>query len=95
MLFHQAVCVTKFDQSECVISRVIFALGKSRFQRAVYGEIFALLQACVGNFDTIPPWKVVGTLNLDNSYVTFKYCAFLSVYDKFELLGDVQTAMVI
>ena len=89
------MCVTKFDQSECVISRVIFALGKSRFQRAVYGEIFALLQACVGNFDTIPPWKVVGTLYLDNSYVTFKYCAFLSVYDKFELLGDVQTAMMV
>ena len=25
----QAVCVTRFDQSECVICRVIFALGKS------------------------------------------------------------------
>ena len=29
----QAVWVTRFDQSECVICRVIFALGKSRFQR--------------------------------------------------------------
>ena len=34
--FHQAVCVTKFDQSECVISRVIFALGKSRSFSEVY-----------------------------------------------------------
>ena len=54
------------------------------------GEIFALFQACVGNFDTIPPWKVVGTLYLDSSCVTFKYFAFLSVCDKFELLGHVQ-----
>ena len=29
----QAVCVTRFDQSEYVICRVIFALGRSRFQR--------------------------------------------------------------
>ena len=36
-------------------------------------------QACVGNFDSIPPWKVVGTLSLDSSYVAFKYFAFLSV----------------
>ena len=36
-------------------------------------------QACVGNFDSIPPWKVVGTLPLDSSYVAFKYFAFLSV----------------
>ena len=27
--------------------------------RGVCGEIFALFQACVGKFDTIPPWKVV------------------------------------
>ena len=58
------------------------------------GEIFALFQACVGNFDTIPPWKVVGTLYLDSSCVTFKYFAFLSVCDKFELLGHVQAAMM-
>ena len=32
----QAVCVTRFDQSECVICRVIFALGKSRFQKYMY-----------------------------------------------------------
>ena len=36
-------------------------------------------QASVGNFDSIPPCKVVGTLYLDSSYVTFKYFAFLSV----------------
>ena len=71
----------------------------SRSERAVFrgicGEIFALFQACVGNFDTIPPWKVVGTLYLDSSCVTFKYFAFLSVCDKFELLGHVQAAMMI
>ena len=58
----------------------------------VYGEIFAFFQACVGNFDTTPQWKVVGTLYLDSSYVTFKYFAFLSVCDKFELLGHIQFA---
>ena len=63
--------------------------------KGVRGEIFALFQACVGNFDTIPPWKVVGTLYLDSSCVTFKYFAFLSVCDKFELLGHVQAAMMI
>ena len=52
--------------------------------RAVYGEIFVSFQACVGNFHTIRPWKVVGTLYVDSSYVTFKYFAFLSVCDKFE-----------
>ena len=57
--------------------------------------MFALFQACVGNFDTIPPWKVVETLYLDSSCVTFKCFAFLSVYDKFELLGHVQAAMMI
>jgi len=59
------------------------------------GKIFALFQACVGNFDSIPPWKFVGTLYLDSSGVSFKSVAFLSVCDKFELLGDVQTAMMI
>ena len=71
----------------------------SRLERAVVrgicGEIFALFQACVGNFDTIPPCKVVGTLNLDSSRVTFKYFAFLSFCDTFELLGHVQAAMMI
>ena len=47
--------------------------------RVVYGEIFALFQAYVGNFDAIPPWKVVGILYLDISYVTLKYFVFLSV----------------
>ena len=36
-------------------------------------------QACVGNFDSIPPWKVVGGLYLDSSYDTFKYFAILRV----------------
>ena len=36
-------------------------------------------QAWIDNFDTIPPWKVVGTLYLDSSYVTFKYNVFLGV----------------
>ena len=70
-----------------------------RFQRSVfrgvYGEIFALFQACVGNFHTIRPREVVGTIYLDSSYVTFKYFAFLSVCHKFELLGHVQAAMMI
>ena len=57
--------------------------------------IFAFFQAFVGNFDTIPHWKVVGTLYLDSSYVTYKYFAFLSVCDEFELLGHVQAAMMI
>ena len=35
--------------------------------RGVCAEIFALFHACVGNFDTILPWKVVGTLYLDSS----------------------------
>ena len=63
--------------------------------RVVYGENFALLQAWMGTLDTIPPWKGVGTLNFDSSYVTFKYFAFLSVCDKFELLGHVQAATMI
>ena len=32
----QDVRVTRFDQSECVICRVIFAFGKSRFQRCIW-----------------------------------------------------------
>ena len=36
-------------------------------------KIFALFQAFVGNFHTIPLWKVVGTLYLDISYVNFNY----------------------
>ena len=62
--------------------------------RGICGEILALFQVRVGNLDTIPPWKVVGTLYLNSSCVTFKYFAFLSVCDKFELLGHVQAAMM-
>ena len=52
--------------------------------RGICVEIFALFQACVGNFDTIPPRKVVGKLYLDSGCVIFKYFAFLSVCEKFE-----------
>ena len=34
-------------------------------------------------------------INLDGSRVTFKYFAFLSFCDTFELLGHVQAAMMI
>ena len=61
--------------------------------RGICGEIFALFQAWVSNFDTIPPWKVVGTLYLDSSCFTFKYFAFLNVWEKFELIGHVQAAV--
>ena len=75
---------------------MIFAVALERAVfRGICGEIFALFQVCVGNFDTIRPWKVVGTLYLDSSCVSFKYFAFLSVCDKFELLGHVQSAMMI
>ena len=75
----------------------LFVEWFSRLERAdvVYGVNFALFQAWIGNFDTIPPWIGVGTLNFDSSYVTFKYFAFLSVCDKFELLGQVQAATTI
>ena len=60
--------------------------------RGVYGEIFALFQACVVNFHTIPQWKV----NCWNFIlITFKDFAFLSVCYKFELLDHVQAAMMI
>ena len=72
-----------------------FSCLKRAAFRGICVEIFALFQVCVGNFDTIPPWKVVGTLYLDSSCVIFKYFAFLSVCDKFDLLGHVQAAMMI
>ena len=72
-----------------LVCRMIFALAKRRFQ------IFPLFQACVGNFHTIRPWKVVGTLNVDSSYVTFKCFAFLSICDKYEFLGHVQVTTMI
>ena len=46
-------------------------------------------------FSLYSKWKVVATFYLDNTYVTFKYFAFLNVCDKFELLGHVQAAMMI
>ena len=63
------MCVTRFYQSESVICRVIFALGNGAVSRVVYDEIFALFQAWVGNFDTIPPSKVVGTPFFYSSYL--------------------------
>ena len=57
----------------------LFVEWFSRLERAVFrvvhGEIFPLFQAWISNFDTIPPWHY--TLYLVNSYVTFKYFAFL------------------
>ena len=89
-----ALCVTRFDQSEYDFVKWWSSL-KGAFFRGVHGKALALFQGCVGNFDTIPPWKFVGTFYLDSSYVTFKYFAFLSVCDKFQLLGHVQGAMMI
>ena len=81
---------------ECFSESVeLFSRLERAVFRGVYGEIFAFFQACVGNFDTIPQWKVVGTLYLDSSYVTFKYFAFLSICDKFELLGHIRFASLI
>ena len=65
--------------------------------RGIFGEIFALFQACGGNFNTILPWKVVRTLYINSSCVTlksFNKFAFLSVCNKSELLGHVQAAMI-
>ena len=73
---------------------MIFALGKGCFQRCVWWN-FRFIRSFVGNFHTIRPWAFVGTLYLDDSYVNFKYFAFLSVCDKFELLGNVHAAMMI
>ena len=56
---------------------------------------FSLFSKLVEVISTLPPWKVVGTLYLDSSCVSFKHFAFLSVWDKFELLGHVQVAMKI
>ena len=73
---------------------MIFALGKGCFQRCVWWN-FRFIRSFVGNFHTIRPWTFVGTLYLDGSYVNFEYFAFLSVCDKFELLGNVHAAMMI
>ena len=73
---------------------MIFALGKGCFQRCVWWN-FRFIRSFVGNFHTIRPWTFVGTLYPDGSYVNFKYFAFLSVCDKFELLGNVHAAMMI
>ena len=75
------VCVCRMMQNRRCASRdstnqnASFVEWFSRVERAVFrgicGEIFALFHVCVGNFDTIPPWKVVGTLHLDSSCVSF------------------------
>ena len=43
---YQAVYVMRFDQSECVICRVIFALGKSRFQRYMWWNFRFIPSLC-------------------------------------------------
>ena len=43
---YQAVCVTRFDQSECVICRVIFALGKRGFQRYMWWNFRLIPSLC-------------------------------------------------
>ena len=55
----------RFDQSECVICRVIFALGNGAVFRVVYDEIFAFFQAWVGNLTLYRHEKL-----FDSSYVT-------------------------
>ena len=69
--------------SDSTNQNALFVEWFERMERAIFsrctGEVFALFQACVGNFDTIPQSKVVGTPYLDSSYVYFKYFAFLSV----------------
>ena len=55
----QAVCVTTFDQSEWIER---FSRLEGAVFRYVYGETFGLLHSCVGNFDSISSWKVVGTM---------------------------------
>ena len=88
-------CIVFFYKIRRCASRdstnALFVKWFLRLERAVFrgicDEIFALFQACVGNFDTIPPWKVVGTLYLASSCVTFKDFALLSVCDEFELLA--------
>ena len=82
-------CASRDSTNQNVSFVEWFSRSERAFFRGICGEIFALFQACVSNFDAIPPWKVVGTLYLDSSCVTFKYFAFLSVCDKFELLGPV------
>ena len=87
----QAVCVTRSTNQNALFVACFSPLERA-VVRVVYGENFALLQAWIGNLDTIPPWIGVWTLNFDSSYVTFKYFAFLSICDQFELLGHVQAA---
>ena len=55
-------------------------------------EIFSLYSQLVFVISTLYRG---GTLYLDSSRVTFKYFAFLSFCDTFELLGHVQAAMMI
>ena len=77
------LCMRKCASSDSTNQNALFVEWFERMERAIFsrctGEVFALFQACVGNFDTIPQSKVVGTPYLDSSYVYFKYFAFLSV----------------
>ena len=50
----QAVWVTRFDQTESVICRVTVSRLERAIFRGICGEIVALFQIFVSNFDTIP-----------------------------------------
>ena len=81
------MCVTRFDQSECAIcnQKEWFSRLQRFFLELYMVKFIPSLDRKISTL--IPPWKVVGTLYLDSSYVTFKYFAFLRFWDKFELLG--------
>ena len=84
----QAVCVTRFDQSECAICGVILALEKMVF-RVVCLSIFAFFQSCGLIFETIPRRKVVRRHCVDTCDVTFENLAFLCNCEEFEVAGHV------
>ena len=65
----QAVCVTRFDQLECLIVKVIMALGKTCLEQYMHvstcSEILVKFQACGHTLETVPSRKVVGTIFVD------------------------------
>ena len=60
----QAVCVTRFDQLECLM-----ALGKTCLEQYMHvstcSEILVKFQACGHTLETVPSRKVVGTIFVD------------------------------
>ena len=81
------MCVTRFDQSECVICRVYFRARKEPFSK-VYVVKFSLYSKVV---------LVISTLYRRGKFLEhfILIADILSVCDKFELLGHVQAAMMI